>query len=592
MSKKIPIFQTASIVFSVLFLFLAGGAGIAKAQTPLPVGGSSFETAANLQPGTYQGTRLLERQAVFYSIQANAGQKISIEAGNFSESGCTIYLYNGDQEELTYDYSENPKINWLAGKSSNYYLKIENDASEVASFSLKISSTNYYDANSQTDAGDSFDGAMNIVLGNHSGYLAGNANITSLSGDDDKDFYKIELKKGTTYNFKLIPPSKTELTLSLYDSNRQLLKEENSENKGAAISAFLSPSSDTTIFVSVFNNLYAYQDDLVNYHLEIATSASAAAFYSCEDGYCQIVGEFVSLEECQKTTTKTCYPSSACGGKCEGTGIIGEPKFPESDIIPNKPELPDSLPGSGGFLKWGLFAGLYFLLLILVYVYFAICLQVIAKKTNTPNGWFAWIPILNLILMIQIAQKPIWWIIMFFIPLVNIVFGVIVWMAIAERRGKPNWVGILILVPVIDIAVPGYLAFSGDKAEVVSSYAPTGTKEANKPTVGYKHSCKYCGKLIPPNSAACPFCEKMNPLGPDRCPKCHEPTDKKWKVCAKCNQNLRIVCPFCGKVTFFGDYCEDCGARLLVVCPKCGQEQPPIGDNCIKCGEPLKPKQA
>ena len=114
----------------------------------------------------------------------------------------------------------------------------------------------------------------------------------------------------------------------------------------------------------------------------------------------------------------------------------------------------------------------------------------------------------------------------------------------------------------------------------------SGTAEANKPVVGYKHPCKYCGKLIPPNSTACPFCGKINPLGPYRCPRCHEPVEKDWQVCPKCNQNLRIVCPYCGKNTFFGDYCENCGARLLVKCPSCGQEQPPISDKCIRCGKP------
>jgi len=33
-------------------------------------------------------------------------------------------------------------------------------------------------------------------------------------------------------------------------------------------------------------------------------------------------------------------------------------------------------------------------------------------------------------------------------------------MAIAEARGKPNWWGILIPVPVANFVVPGYLAWS------------------------------------------------------------------------------------------------------------------------------------
>ena len=93
-------------------------------------------------------------------------------------------------------------------------------------------------------------------------------------------------------------------------------------------------------------------------------------------------------------------------------------------------------------------------------VYMGLTLQVIAKKTKTENAWLAWVPIVNIILMLNIAKKPLWWIILMLIPLVNIVIAIIVWMAIAEARGKPNWWGILLIVPVVGIIVPGYLAFS------------------------------------------------------------------------------------------------------------------------------------
>jgi len=62
--------------------------------------------------------------------------------------------------------------------------------------------------------------------------------------------------------------------------------------------------------------------------------------------------------------------------------------------------------------------------------------------------------------MLQCGGKPLWWILLLFIPLVNIIVGIIVWMAIAERRGKPSWVGILIIVPILGVFIPAYLAFT------------------------------------------------------------------------------------------------------------------------------------
>ena len=102
----------------------------------------------------------------------------------------------------------------------------------------------------------------------------------------------------------------------------------------------------------------------------------------------------------------------------------------------------------------------YLVMFAILYVYFGLALMIIANKTNTANAWMAWIPIANIILMLEIAKKPIWWIVLMFIPFVNIVVGIIVWMAVAEARGKPGWIGVMLIVPVVGLVVPGYLAFS------------------------------------------------------------------------------------------------------------------------------------
>ena len=115
---------------------------------------------------------------------------------------------------------------------------------------------------------------------------------------------------------------------------------------------------------------------------------------------------------------------------------------------------------TGAIAAMGAVFVVFFIFMLAIYVYMALCLQTIAKKTNTENAWLAWIPIVNIILMLNIAKKPLWWIILLLIPLVNIVIAIIVWMAIAEARGKPSWWGILVIVPVVQIIVPGYLAWS------------------------------------------------------------------------------------------------------------------------------------
>ncbi|MFZ2193574.1 MAG: DUF5684 domain-containing protein [Candidatus Moraniibacteriota bacterium] len=109
-------------------------------------------------------------------------------------------------------------------------------------------------------------------------------------------------------------------------------------------------------------------------------------------------------------------------------------------------------------------------LVIIYYIYIAICLSKIARKTNTPNAWFAWIPIFNFLLALHVSRKPEWWVFLFFIPIINIIISILVWMGIFRALGRPEWLGVLIIITPINLIIPGYLAFSQNKT---SSQGPT-----------------------------------------------------------------------------------------------------------------------
>ena len=70
--------------------------------------------------------------------------------------------------------------------------------------------------------------------------------------------------------------------------------------------------------------------------------------------------------------------------------------------------------------------GLFWFIFLAAYAYMGITLQTIAGKTGTPDGWLAWIPVANVYLMCKIAGKPTWWVVLFFIPFVNLIMGIIV----------------------------------------------------------------------------------------------------------------------------------------------------------------------
>jgi hypothetical protein len=94
-----------------------------------------------------------------------------------------------------------------------------------------------------------------------------------------------------------------------------------------------------------------------------------------------------------------------------------------------------------------------------VYVFIALVLMALAKRTKTPNGWLAWIPIANIFLILMIAKRPLWWFILMLIPLVNIVVAIIVWLDILKLRGKPWWWIILLIIPIVNLVALAILAW-------------------------------------------------------------------------------------------------------------------------------------
>ncbi len=57
------------------------------------------------------------------------------------------------------------------------------------------------------------------------------------------------------------------------------------------------------------------------------------------------------------------------------------------------------------------------------------------EKAGEP-GWAAIIPIYNILVLIKIAGKPMWWVILFLIPLVNFIVAIITMIALARNFGK------------------------------------------------------------------------------------------------------------------------------------------------------------
>ncbi len=77
-------------------------------------------------------------------------------------------------------------------------------------------------------------------------------------------------------------------------------------------------------------------------------------------------------------------------------------------------------------------------------------------KAGQP-GWGAIIPIYNVYLMCKVGGKPGWWVILFFIPLVNIVMAFVVMIGVAKNFGKGAGFGVgIVLLQVIFVPILGF----------------------------------------------------------------------------------------------------------------------------------------
>jgi hypothetical protein len=77
-------------------------------------------------------------------------------------------------------------------------------------------------------------------------------------------------------------------------------------------------------------------------------------------------------------------------------------------------------------------------------------------KAGQP-GWSAIIPVYNLYVLTQIASRPGWWVLLLFVPIVNIVIGIVLAIDVAKAFGKGTGFGLgLALLSFIFYPILGF----------------------------------------------------------------------------------------------------------------------------------------
>jgi Family of unknown function (DUF5684) len=99
---------------------------------------------------------------------------------------------------------------------------------------------------------------------------------------------------------------------------------------------------------------------------------------------------------------------------------------------------------------------IFWIVYTVVVLFMLVAMWKVFTKAGQP-GWAILIPIYNLYVMCKIAGRPGWWLILYFIPVVNLIIIIIICLDIAKNFGKGAGFGIgLLLLPIIFYPILGF----------------------------------------------------------------------------------------------------------------------------------------
>jgi len=183
------------------------------------------------QPGTYNGSLggqiaggQIDKED-WYSLNLQEGQIINLQLTRPSSGNFTIYLRKPESSSnVGYTTTqENVKtLQYIANISGIWFIRIRRSSGE-GNYQLSVDIQNQNDAESNHDAGDSFEDSMALYPGDFSGFL---------NRADKVDWYNINLLEGQTINLKLFMPPDSNYKLYLYrpDSTSSVVRDTTKDN--------------------------------------------------------------------------------------------------------------------------------------------------------------------------------------------------------------------------------------------------------------------------------------------------------------------------------------------------------------------------
>lgn len=170
-----------------------------------------FSQAELIIPGTYEGSLLDHDERDSYKItDIKPGQQLVADFTFVSETSGgdsgTVIICGEDRVELVDDFDSSydgipnsVTASWTSSSSKSsytYYILVDSFMGNIANYTLNISISERYDANSGTDADDSFENSFDLAPGDYEGYVY---------DMDEGDYYKLDdVKPGQEIRVKAV----------------------------------------------------------------------------------------------------------------------------------------------------------------------------------------------------------------------------------------------------------------------------------------------------------------------------------------------------------------------------------------------------
>jgi hypothetical protein len=269
----------AIALFGMLVVAMSFGIQTASAG-PLG-GGDSFENATQIYSG-YSAEAWYPREVdydiEYFHITVNPGQMLVVKGAIVTDEGGRVVQSVHDENGVSlnsYDlrgYFVSNTLQWSPNSEKNsykFYIRIKNQCSGYGSghqYRLNVTIEDHYDASTGTDAGDTFDTAMNAIQGIYDGFLSGNYHNDL--GTDNKDFYKLSLESGERISVALTPPDDVKLNLEIYNHDRELVNSTQSPDKGVIARVSWTAPSAQDVYILIERTGGTFPSG--TYHMDIS----------------------------------------------------------------------------------------------------------------------------------------------------------------------------------------------------------------------------------------------------------------------------------------------------------------------------------